>query len=79
MARSIFIRDDEQSAGMIEHEKKTDENVARVTADLNEHRNADCGLVEGLTGIPKNIVRQTIRNDSGKSKLYTHTHFSLKR
>lgn len=35
---------------------KMDENIARVTAVLNEHRSAGGGLVGMLTGITKTIV-----------------------
>jgi len=60
--------DDEQRCGR-PSTTKTDENIARVSAVLNEHRNAGCRLVEELTGIPKTIVQRIIREDLGKRKL----------
>jgi len=45
--------DDEQRCGR-PSTTKTDENIARVSAVLNEHRNVGCRLVEELTGHSKN-------------------------
>ncbi|KAL4112628.1 hypothetical protein QTP88_016377 [Uroleucon formosanum] len=60
--------DDEQRCGR-PSTTKTDENIARVSAVLNEHRNVGCRLVEELTGIPKMVVQRIIREDLGKRKL----------
>lgn len=60
--------DDEQRCGR-PSTTKTDENIARVSAVLNEHRNVGCRLVEELTGIPKTVVQRIIREDLGKRKL----------
>jgi len=48
--------DDEQRCGR-PSTTKTDENIARVSAVLNEHRNVGCRLVEELTGILKTVVQ----------------------
>jgi hypothetical protein len=60
--------DDKQGCGR-PSTTKTDENIARVSAVLNEHRNAGCRLVEELTGIPKTIIQRIITEDLGKRKL----------
>lgn len=48
---------------------KTDENIVRAAIVLKKHRSVDCRLVEELTGIPKRLVQQIIKNDSRKRNL----------
>jgi hypothetical protein len=60
--------DDEQRCGR-PSTTKTNENIARITAVLNKHRNAGCRLVEELISIPKTIVQRIIRDDLKKRKL----------
>ncbi len=48
------------------------ENIARVADILKEDRLSLCRLIAKLTGIPKTIVQQILREDSAHSLCRMH-------